>query len=123
MGQIGYRRPEEWAGRAESEARGHTMGWRGALIRVWVLCSVLFIAFIAARDFGSMKREFELASTQQRLELERTKEKAAPLYPLFRLSVLAIGVPLTALAIGLGLIWIADRVASPNSNGETTQPR
>ena len=89
---------------------------RRVLFGLWILFSVLFIAFIAVRNSDKLKRDFEQASIQQHVELERTKEKAAPLAQLLRLTALAVGVPLGILGLGAILIWAARRSASQNTN-------
>jgi hypothetical protein len=89
--------------------------WR-IFLMWWAFFSILFIAFIAVRHANDLKREFEQVSAQQQFIFERTKEKAAPVRSLLNLSVLAAGVPLGFLALGVALIWASGVAARPESN-------
>ena len=73
----------------------------------WAVLSILFVTFVVVRHSNDLKREFEQASAQQQWIFERTKEKAVPLRSLWKLSALAVGVPLGFLGLGLALIWAA----------------
>lgn len=90
-----------------SRHREAQMNIRRVFLMWWTLFSILFVAFVAVRYSNDLKREFEQASAQQQWIFERTKEKAAPLRFLWNLSVLAVGVPLASLGLGLALIWAA----------------
>jgi len=84
---------------------------RRIFLRWWTFFSILFIAFVAVRYTNDLKREFEQASVQQQFIFERTKEKAAPVWPLLNLSALAVGPPLGFLLLGLALIWASGATA------------
>ena len=86
--------------------------WRVFLIW-WAVFSILFVAFVVVRHSDDLKREFEQASAQQQWIFERTKEKAVPLQSLWKLSALAVGVPLGFLGLGLALIWAAGGSTRP----------
>jgi len=89
---------------------------RRILIALWILCSALFVAFIATRNVETIKQEFERASLQQRVDLERTKEKAAPLDRLLGLTALALGVPIGLFGLGAFLLEARRRAGTAQAD-------
>jgi hypothetical protein len=92
------------------------MNVRRVFVIWWAFFSILFMAFVVVRSSNDLKSEFEQASAQQQWIFERTKEKAAPMRSLWKLSAMAVGPPLGFLAVGLALIWAAGLSARPESN-------
>jgi hypothetical protein len=101
--------------------RGTQMNIKRVFVMWWVAFSILFIAFVAVLHSNGLREEFERASAQQQWVFERTKEKAAPMRSLFRLSAVATGVPLGLLAIGLALIWASGVTTRQGPNGIATE--
>ena len=79
------------------------------LIALWIVFSTAFVGFVATKNSDKIKRAFEQASLQQRVALERTKEKAAPIEQVFNLTAVALGIPLGLLGVGMFLIRVARR--------------